>query len=282
MQQQAQQGIAATLAAGEDADLLEHVFVRKQEATEQAAQFGLAGGGRRIAEVIEDPGVGIEFLVLVLCEIVGFHVVAEAVFAVRDLFGSGEQLDQRGFARAVHADQGDAVSALDHEIDVAEYFFVHAAIFSRIGFGDAFELGHDASAGFGLRERKVDRLFFWGNLDALDLFQFLDAALYLLSFRCLVAEAVDEDFELLDAVALVAVSGCQLFVALRLLGEELVVISGVEPEAFVPDFGDFVDGDVQEVAVVRDQHEGVRIVLQIFFQPVAGFKIEMVGGLVEQ
>ena len=37
MQQQAQQGVAAALAAGEHADLLEHVLVRKQEAPEQAA-----------------------------------------------------------------------------------------------------------------------------------------------------------------------------------------------------------------------------------------------------
>ena len=200
----------------------------------------------------------------------------------RDLFGPGEQLDQRGLACAVDADQGDAVSALDHEVDVAEDFFVGAAIFPGIALGHAFELGHDAAAGLGLRERKVDRLFFRRNLDALDLLQFLDAALHLLGLGRLVAEAVDEDFELLDAVALVAVGGRQLLVALRLLGEELVVVAGVEPEALVPDFGDLVDRDVEKVAVVRDQHEGVRIVLQIFFQPVAGFEIEMVRRLVEQ
>ena len=33
---------------------------------------------------------------------------------------------------------------------------------------------------------------------------------------------------------------------------------------------------------MRDQHEGVRIVAEILFQPVAGFQVEMVGGLVEQ
>ena len=53
-------------------------------------------------------------------------------------------------------------------------------------------------------------------------------------------------------------------------------------ETLVPDFDDLVDGNVQEIAVVRDQHEGVWIVLQILFQPVARFEIEMVGGLVEQ
>ena len=192
------------------------------------------------------------------------------------LLRARQQFDQRGFARAVHADQRDAVSALDHEIDVAENFLLGAAVLAGISLGHVFGLGHDAAAGLGLRERKVDGLFFRRNLDALDLFQFLDAALHLLGLGGLVAEAVDEDFELLDAVALVAVGGLQLLVALRLLGQEFVVVAGVEPEALVPDFGDLVDGDVEKVAVVRDQHESVRIILQIFFQPVAGFEIEMV------
>ncbi len=33
---------------------------------------------------------------------------------------------------------------------------------------------------------------------------------------------------------------------------------------------------------MRDEHQGVRIIVQIFFQPVARFQVEMVGGLVEQ
>ncbi len=128
----------------------------------------------------------------------------------------------------------------------------------------------------------MDRFFFGRNLDAFDLLEFLDAALYLLRLGSLVAEAVDENFELFDAVALVLVGGCQLLVALRLLREKLVIVPGVEPEALVPDLGDLVDRDVEKVAVVRDQQEGVRIVLQIFFEPVARFEIKVIGRLVEQ
>jgi hypothetical protein len=39
---------------------------------------------------------------------------------------------------------------------------------------------------------------------------------------------------------------------------------------------------VEKIAVVRDEHEGKRILQQILLQPVAGFEIEVVGGLVEQ
>ena len=96
----------------------------------------------------------------------------------------------------------------------------------------------------------MDSLFFRRNLDALDLFQFFNAALHLLGFRRLITEAIDEDFELLNAVALVAVGGLELLVALRFLGEKFVVVSGIEPEALVPDFGDLVDGDVEKISVV--------------------------------
>ena len=41
--------------------------------------------------------------------------MAEAEFAAREGFRAGEQFDQRGFSRAIDADQRDAVSALDHE-----------------------------------------------------------------------------------------------------------------------------------------------------------------------
>ncbi len=128
----------------------------------------------------------------------------------------------------------------------------------------------------------MNRLFFRRNFDALNLFQFFDAALHLLSLRGLVAEAVDEHFQLLDAVALVLVGGLQLFVALRLLRQKLVVVAGVKPEALVPDFRDLVDHHVEKITVVRNQHQGVRIIVQIFFQPVARFEIEMVRRLVQQ
>ena len=89
------------------------------------------------------------------------------------------------------------------------------------------------------------------DLDALDLLQFLDAALDLLGLGGLVAEAVDEGFQLLDAVTLVAIGGGELFQALGLLLEVLLVAAGVEVDALVPDFGDLADGDVEEVAVVE-------------------------------
>ena len=56
----------------------------------------------------------------------------------------------------------------------------------------------------------------------------------------------------------------------------------VDVHALVPELDGLVDGDVEEVAVVRDEDVGVGVVVEIVFEPVAGFEVEVVGGLVEE
>ncbi len=124
--------------------------------------------------------------------------------------------------------------------------------------------------------------FLGRDLDALDLFEFLDARLHLLRLGGFVAEAVDEGFEMLDALLLVAPRGEQLLAAFFLLLQVGLVAAGVEVDRPVPQLGDLPHGDVEEVAVVRDEHEGVGVGAEIVLEPVARFEIEMVGGLVEQ
>ena len=162
------------------------------------------------------------------------------------------------------------------KIDTAENEFV------AVTFRDVVKLGDDAAARLGLRKREVDGLLFVGQLDALDLFQFFDAALDLFGFGGLIAEAADERFQLLDALALVAIGCFQLLGALLFLLQKLFVVARIEMHAAIPNFDDFVDRDVQEIAVVRDQHEGERIVGKILLQPVARFQIQVIGGLIEQ
>ena len=118
--------------------------------------------------------------------------------------GAGKQFDQRRFPCSIHAHQRNAVAAFDHEIHVAEDMLFSVAL------GHVLELGHNPPAGLGLRKREVNGLFFLRDLDALDLVQFFDAALHLLGFCRLVAKAVDERFQLLDALALIAVRRFEL------------------------------------------------------------------------
>ena len=147
---------------------------------------------------------------------------------------------------------------------------------------DVFDVEHGAAGGDGLRELEVDGRFFFGDLDALDLFELLDARLHLLGLGGLVAKAVDEHLERLDAFALIFVGVHQLRAALFFLHEVLFVVAVVDVHALVPDFDGLVDGDVEEVAVVRDEDEGVLVVGQVLLEPVARFEVEVVRGLVEE
>ena len=59
----------------------------------------LDGARRHARQIVEHARVRIQFLVLVLREVVGLHVVAQPVFAAGERLGSGQQLDQRRLAR---------------------------------------------------------------------------------------------------------------------------------------------------------------------------------------
>jgi hypothetical protein len=74
-----------------------------------------------------------------------------------------------------------------------------------VALAQPFSLNNHAARRRRLRKLEVDDRLFFGNLDALDLLQFLDARLHLLGLGGLGAEAVDEGFEMLDLIALVAV-----------------------------------------------------------------------------
>ena len=66
---------------------------------------------------------GIEFLVLVLREVVGLDVVSEVKRAFGQRLDSCEQLNQRRFAGAVHTDKSNAVASLNGEVRIAEDLF---------------------------------------------------------------------------------------------------------------------------------------------------------------
>ncbi len=186
----------------------------KQPSSERSSTTGDLGCDA--GDVVQHLGVAVEHLVLILREVVGEHVVAELDGAGGGLFEVRQHADERRFARAVGADERDAVAAIDGEAHVLEHL-LGAAVGRGIVLGEAGDLDDGASAGGGLREGEVDGGFFFRHFDALDLFELLDARLHLLGLGGLVAEAVDEGFELLDALALVFVRVHQLGAALFLL-----------------------------------------------------------------
>jgi hypothetical protein len=92
---------------------------RKQPSSERSCLLGHLERGA--ADVVQHARVAVEHLVLVLREVLADHVVAQLDVAGGGRFVAGEQLDERGLARAVDADQRHAVAALDGEAHIVEH-----------------------------------------------------------------------------------------------------------------------------------------------------------------
>src|SRR5258706_1143367 len=148
LQQHARHRVAVTFAAGKHADALEHIVIRKKKAAEQCAQTRLIADrrGRDAGEVVDQAGRRIERFVLVLREIIHFHIVSQAKFALRHGFGPGQQLDESGFSGAIHAHERDTVSTIDHKIDALKYLLL------SVGLGDVAKRVHQSSTGRRFRK----------------------------------------------------------------------------------------------------------------------------------
>ncbi len=97
-----------------------------------------------------------------------------------------------------------------------------------IALGQVFGFSHHASAGAGLRERKMNGFFFRRNLDLFHPLQLFDPALHLLGFGGLGAEAIDEGLKLVRLFFLVAIRSLKLRAALGFLRQILLVVAGVK------------------------------------------------------
>ncbi len=129
---------------------------------------------------------------------------------------------------------------------------------------------------------EVDALPLGRHLDRHDLLEHLDATLDLRGLRRLVAEAVDELRHARDFLVLPALGLPQALhpgVPLDQVVAVAAVIVGEGPEAQV---GNPCRHRIEEVAIVRDEDDGVRVGDQVRLEPVAGVEIEVVRRFVEQ
>ena len=141
----------------------------------------------------------------------------------------------------------------------------------------------DGAPALGARgKREVHPLALRRDLDRDDLVEHLDPALDLRRLRRLVAEAVDERFHPGDFVVLLLLALAQLFhprLALAQVGRVVADVVGQRAEA---DLRDARHDRVEEEAIVRHEDDGVRVLREILFEPVARLEIQVVGRFVEQ
>src|SRR6266567_2984934 len=87
---------------------------------------------------------------------------------------------------------------------------------------------------------------------------------------------------MLDLDALVAVRRLELRAAFVFLRQVFGVVALIDIEALVPYLHGAVDGDIEKVAVVRDEDVPEGIALEVVLKPVACFKVEMICRFVKQ
>ena len=275
-EQEAHHSEARAFAAGEDAHLLVHVVAGEEERPEDVPKLFADFAYCHAVDGVEDGEFRVEQVCLVLGEVADVDVVPDAHFAGEGDFAHNH-LDQRGFAFAVFADEGDFLAAAHLEVDALEDD-VAAICLAEVAPGDGDVPGADG----GLEADGDACLVLLLDLDAFELFELFDTGLHLDGLGRLVAEAFDEVFGVLDLLLLVLVGAHLLLYAL--LAELL--------EAGVGDFVvvDFAERDfdgargdiVEEGAVVGHEDDCPGVCLEEGFEPGDGFDVEVVRRLVEE
>ena len=74
----------------------------------------------------------------------------------------------------------------------------------------------------------------------------------------------------------------QLLLTLLFLRDVFVVIARIEENLLVPYLDDLLHRHVEKIPVVRDQHERIRIIVEIVLEPIARFQIKMVRRFIQQ
>ena len=268
---------AALLAAGEHADLLLNGIALEQEGAEQASHLADVPARRHVVELLEHGVARVQLLQLVLRVVRERHVHAVVDGAGIGLHDACDHLHERGFTRAVGADERHLVAAIHGEVEVV----VDAFVAERLH--QAAAAHHLVAGARRLHEVEVDGLLLLGDLDEL-LFQALQALRALLGLAGLgglVAEALDEVLQMLHLLELL---GALLAQALDTLLARLKVrgiVALVQVDAAVCHLGHAVDHVVHELAVVADHDDGALVAAQKALEPLHRLKIQVVCGLVE-
>src|SRR5512146_1876064 len=120
-------------AAGARRDRTQRAVAIEAEAAEEGARDLFAEARVETLEVIDRRCRRVELLELVLGEVADRKIARGDALAGERRRRARQQLDQRGFSRAVRAEQGDAVAWRETELDAVE----HAAL--AVARGDLVE-----------------------------------------------------------------------------------------------------------------------------------------------
>ena len=189
---------------------------------------------------------------------------------------SGEDLQQRRLAGAVDADEGDPLATLHGQGEPP----VDDVVAVRLV--DVRQRDHRPARPRRGREGEADPTAGAVDDHPLDPLQHLDPALHLPRLRGLVPEALDEPLDLGDALGLVPSARREQLLPRLPLDQVPVVGARVEGEPRGRELRDRRHHPVQEVPVVRRDHDRPLVARQELLEPPERLEIQVVGRLVQQ
>lgn len=268
---------AHLLATGEDGHFLQDILVLEEHTAQEGFEIDLVAF-TVLAEPVEHVEVGVEEGGIVQRQIGRGDGDAPFVRSGGGLGVAVDNLEEGGHGAGIVTDEDNLLALLHVEVEVVEE---HGTI-----FGDGLEVAdfQDLVAGLALHLEDDAGVFTRRGFDLLhvEFLKHLLSAGGLLALGHVGGEAADKLFQFLTLLLgfLTLVLGLAQGELRRLVPEG--VVAGEEGHLAKVDIDGVGAHLIEEVAVVADHEHGMFEVAQIFFKPLYGFQVEVVGGLVEQ
>ncbi len=211
-----------------------------------------------------------------LVEVGHLQLAALADRAGVGLFFTKDQLQQRGLARAVQADQADLVAAHEDGGKIAHDHLVAVALV------DVGQLGHDLARTVAGGDVELDLALLLAPRGALQTQRFKTAHAPFVTRAARLHAFANPDFflrqELVELGVFHFLDGQLLGLARLISGE----IAGEGQQATAIQFDDARGDVVEETAIMGDEEHAALVVAQQALQPLDRGEVEMVGRLVQQ
>ncbi len=196
-----------------------------------------------------------------LGEIAQFNPFRQPNFALQRSQFARQELDERGFTRAVSAQQTDARTWHQIQFDGVEDGFI------AIACADFFHFQQRVRQTLRRTEAKVERVVHVRREDQLHPLQHFNAALSLFGFRRFSFKTVNKALQMGDALLLAFVHRLLLGETRGTLAFKRAVVAGVLEHRLLLDMNDFIDYRIEEIPVMGNQNQCALIAFQPFFQP---------------
>ena len=187
-----------------------------------------------------------------------------------------DHFQKRRFASAVRADERNLLAAIQRQIEAIVDMFL-AEVLDHTAAAH-----HHIARARRLHEVEMHSLLFLRYHDALDFLELLHAILHLFGLRGLVAELLDERFHMRDFFSLAFGLLAKAFDTLIALLQVCGIVALVQLKTAGINLGDAIDHVVHKGTVVAYHDNRAVVAAQKALKPLHAFKVEVVGGLVEQ